>query len=209
MPAPTNLLDGVLGSKASAGGRVYEPQKSNGAILRLNLNGSFGTDDSLVLSLASFPLPKIETDVTRIAYKNEHRQFAGTRNYQNLSVSFHDYIDRATAMTLWAWSLYIHDPRTGKRGLKSVYAKNGTVDVYGPDGAEGQVMPYVIEGAWVNMLDLGDIDYTSDEPVRIQCGFAIDRMYPDPDSTIGSTIFAEVSKAQGQASNSGITASNP
>lgn len=206
MPAPTDFLAGVLGSKASTAGKVFEPQKSNGGLLRINLNGSFGSDDSLVLSLASFPLPKMETDIVSIAYMNEHRQFAGRRNYQNMTVGFHDYIDRATAKTLWAWSLYIHDPKTGKRGVKSVYAKNGTIDVYGPDGAEGQVMSYVIEGIWPHVLDLGDIDYTSDEPVRVQVGFCIDRVYPDPDAQVGSDIFSEVAKAQGQTSGTSPTA---
>ena len=197
MAAPDNFLAGVLGARSSSGGRVFEPQKSNAGTLRINMGGSFGANDDLVLSLASFPLPKNETEQSSIAYLNERRKFAGSTSYADMSVNFHDYVDRKTLMALWAWRLYIHDPRTGKRGFKSVYAKSATIDVYGPNGSSDQVMTYIVEGIWPRGLDPGDIDYTSDEPVRVSVPFSIDRAYPDPDSTLGATIFAEVNKAQG------------
>jgi hypothetical protein len=198
MAAPNDFLAGVLSARASTGGRVFEPQKSNAATLRINMGGSFGTSDSLVLSLASFPLPKNETDISSIAYLNERRKFAGSTSYADMTVNFHDYVDRETLKTLWAWRLYIHDPRTGKRGLKSSYAKSATIDVYGPDGADSQVMTYIVEGIWPHALDVGDIDYSSDEPVRVTVPFCIDRAYPDPDSVIGAEIFSQVNKVQGR-----------
>lgn len=198
MPAPNDFLAGVLSARSSSGGRVFEPQKSNAGILRINLGGSFGSSQSLELALASFPLPKNESDETTIAYLNERRRFAGATSFADMNVNFRDYIDRETLKTLWAWRMYIHDPRTGRRGLKAVYAKTATIDVYGPDGSDSRTMSYIVEGIWPRGIDPGDIDYSSDEPVMVSIPFAIDRAYPDPDSVIGAEIFAEVTKAQGR-----------
>lgn len=190
------FLSGVNGSVQGAGGRVFEPQVSNAARLVIQLAGSgFGDNEDLTLSLQGFTLPQNASDVMTIPFNGEYRFFAGRTMFHGLNMTFHDYVDRKTLQTLWAWRMYIHNPTTGKKGRKSIYARNGSVDLWGPDGADGEVFTYILKGIWINNLDPGSIDYGSNDPVRINANFIVDKAYPDDSTTIGSDILNRAQNA--------------
>lgn len=179
------FLSGVLGS-LTPGQRLFEPQRQNNALLTILDIGAFSGEtsgsSSLTLSLAGFPLPKTSSGEVQIPFLNESRKFAGTTQYDNMNVTFHDYVDRATAKTLWSWRYYIHDPTTGLRGMKYQYAKNAVVDLFPPNNDPTYYARYRIEGIWPMVCDFGDVDMSSDDNIRIGVTFAIDKVFPDPDS---------------------------
>jgi hypothetical protein len=194
MPSSFNFLAGVLSAKgAGTAGTVFEPQRANSAMLSIvSLESIPGMPPNsagyLELAIQSFSLPKVQTNVNVIPYLNEVRKFAGRTDYSNVNVSFHDFIDRKTVDILWAWKNYIHDPATGIRGVKSRYAKAGTISVYPPDTGingevtetgGGRVMRYTLVNIWPVSVDFGDIDMGSDEPVRVGVQFEIDKVYPN------------------------------
>lgn len=183
------FLSGVLGS-LTPGQRLFEPQRQNNALLTVLDMGTFSNEtsgsNSLTLSLAAFPLPKTSSGEITIPFLNEYRKFAGNTQYDNMSVTFHDYVDRATARALWSWRYYIHDPTTGLRGMKHLYAKNAVVDLFPPNNDQTYYARYKIEGIWPQACDFGEIDMGSDDNVRIGVTFAIDKVYPDPDPPAGS-----------------------
>lgn len=180
--AGVGFLSGVLGAPTVSGTRLFEPQRMNNALLTIYNMSRFGDSSSLTLSLAGFPLPKTSSGEVQIPFLNESRKFAGTTQYDNMNVTFHDYVDRATARTLWSWRYYIHDPTTGLRGVKYLYAKNATVDLFSPNNDDNYAAKYTIEGIWPLVCDFGDIDMGSDDNVRIGVTFAIDKVYPTASS---------------------------
>lgn len=189
---PSDFLAGVLGGPNAAPQAGFEPQRMNSALLRI-YGVDFGTghkDDTLTLSLANFPLPKVQTNINAIAYLNELRKFAGNTMQEDMNVSFHDYVDRGVANILWNWHFAIHNPRTGQKSSKAMYAKNGMLEATAPsDGTQvGQTYTYDIYNVWPAMLDMGDIDYNSDEPVRINVHFAVDKIVPRAVTGVGGGI---------------------
>ena len=183
MPNPqvdtSDFLKGVLGTTAA----TWEPQRSNNAILyvtNVNFAPGLAWESTLKFALASFSLPKNETQPSMIPYLNEVRKFAGSTMFADINVTFHDYVERQVASMLWAWRYKIHDPRTGLRGLKADYARQGYIDQFAPDGT--RACRYEIMNIWPGNIDCGEIDMASDEPIRIGVTFVCDKVYPTDDS---------------------------
>lgn len=130
-------LSGVLGG-ATASPVGYEPQRMNSALLYIvdnsasSASASAGGYQVLTLALAAFSLPKVQTSETIIPFLNEQRKYAGGTVYSNLPVRFHDYVNRGVAKILWDWKFKVHDPRTGRKGFKSDYVKQGWIELYPP-----------------------------------------------------------------------------
>lgn len=180
MVATSNdFLGGVLTTPYST---AFEPIRTNNAVLRISIAplnlGLPGAEETLKLSLAGFSLPKNETAPVQIPYLNEVRKFAGQTVFDDISVSFHDYVDAAVARILWTWRYRIHDPNTGLRGIKSSYACDANIEHFAPDG--GRMRVYLVKGIWPMSLDMGDIEMGADEAVRIQVRFACDKIHPAP-----------------------------
>lgn len=174
------FLEGVLGGSYATPSAAFEPQRMNSAVLRIWGAGLIAQgNDTLTLSIANFPLPKVQTNINAIAYLNEIRKFAGNTMQEDMNVSFHDYVDRKVANALWKWHYLIHDPTSGRKSPKTKYALTGYIQCTGPtDDGVGQTFEYDIYNIWPAALDMGDIDYNSDEPVRINVHFAVDKIVP-------------------------------
>lgn len=159
----------------------FEPQRSNNGILRIfDFNfGGFG-GEALELAVKTFPLPKSTTNVTEIDFINQKRKFPGKTTYDDLSVTFNDYIDGGTARALAIWREAVKGSRQGRIGLKSQIAKDGAAILFAPDGTRTRAWDY--KGIWPSTDDFGDIDYASDEPVIINITFTIDLAIPRVDN---------------------------
>lgn len=186
MPAPTNFLQGVLGSIPPGNSATFEPQRVNNALLRIDgLNGAGPDADYLQLSIASFPLPKVSNNAIEVGYLNEKRKFAGNPVFDNLACVFNDYIDINTAMLLLKWRHQVYDPTTGRIGLKTQYAKVGDVTLFAPNGDDRYTRVYLLQGVWPSMYDPGEIDHMGEDTVKINLELTIDKAIPsvglDPD----------------------------
>jgi hypothetical protein len=168
-----NFLSGVLGGPV---GGVYEPQRTNGALLYVTNIGAGGIDEVLTLSLKTFALPKVTNNPQMAQYLNEKRKFAGMPEWDDLPITFHDYVDLKTLTTLLAWRNQVYDPRTGKVGLKSQYAKNGFIKCFAPNGDFERQWDLI--GIWPSNLDPGEIDMQGEDFVTITCNFVIDKAIP-------------------------------
>lgn len=170
-----NFLSGVLGG--SGGKANYEPQRQNNALMYIvGVGGQ--QENVLTLSLSAFPLPKVTQNPIEIGYLNEKRKFAGNPTFDDLSVTFNDYIDVGTADALLLWRHQCYDPNRGTVGLASSYKKSGWVTLFSPDGDPGYNREYTLIGIWPSMFDPGEIDHQGEDVVRITCTFTIDKAYP-------------------------------
>ena len=174
----SSFLAGVLGSKDA--NATFEPQRTNNGLLQISGLEAFSPNgsESIKIAVMNFPLPEVSVNVTEIPYLNERRRYAGNVNYGMMSATFHDYTDRAIAQTLWAWHQYIHNPATGLRGVKAKYAKTAYIDLASPDNDPAAARAYKILNIWPVSINFGQIDMTSDEPVRIGVQFSIDKVFP-------------------------------
>jgi len=177
MPA-VNFLGGVLGNTGSNGAN-FEPQRVNNAVIRIDGLGGAGIDDNfLVLSVSSFPLPKVNNNPIEVGYLNEKRKFAGNPTFDDLSVVFNDYIDVGTAALLMRWRYSVYNPETGTIGLASQYKKRGDVTLFAPNGVDRYDRVYELVGVWPSQYDPGEIDHEGEGVVKITLTLTIDKAVP-------------------------------
>jgi len=166
-----------------AGDSRFELQRVNNALLYIAgldsgsaEGGQPGSEDVLVLSLSSFPLPKRSIGIIETGWLNEKRKFAGNPTYDDLSVVYRDYVEAGVAKVLWKWNYQVHDPETGKTGLAKNYKKAGWMSLFAPDGSiERQ---YNIFGAWPSTFDPGDADMMGEDGMNITMTITIDKAIP-------------------------------
>ena len=187
---PINFLQGVLGSTNFA----FEPQRTNNALISVvGLEGQGTKDDILTLSVASFPLPKVNNNPIEVGYLNEKRKFDGNPVFDDLAIVFNDYLDVQTAALLWRWRYKVYDPTRGTIGLKSQYAKNGWITLFAPNGDEKFNRVYKLIGIWPSQFDPGEIDLAGEDLVKITMTLTIDKAIPDrglaPDGTSQDSAF--------------------
>lgn len=181
-------LNALHANHIGAVGGGFELQRANNALLYIvNLDGN--ANQVVTLSLASFPLPKETSGIIEVNYLNEKRKFAGMVSYDDLTIVFNDYVDKETARLLYNWRYLVKDPITGKIGNKASYAKTGRMVKYSPSGDLDR--EYEIQGIWPSALDGGEIDFASEDGVKVNMTLTIDKaLYlPSITATSAPSIF--------------------
>lgn len=170
-------LDTLHADHIGASGGGFELQRANNALMRIvGLDGDL--NDLFTLSLASFPVPKLNSGIIEVNYLNEKRKFAGMITYDDLTVVFNDYVDEDVSKLLHRWRYSVQDPVTGQMGRKNEYAKEGRVTMYGP-GGDGD-REYLLQGVWPSALDGGEIDFATEDGIKINLTLTIDKVIYDP-----------------------------
>jgi hypothetical protein len=172
---PATFLSGVLGGAGA--NSSYEPQRSNGALLYITGIGNGGIDNVVTLSLKSFPLPKYSIAPQMVGYLNEKRKYAGNPEFEDMQVTFNDYVDLGTMATLLAWWYQVYDPRTGIKGIKANYAKPGFVNEFAPDGSFER--KWLLYGVWPSQLDPGEVEQGSEDLIQVSMTLTIDKSVAD------------------------------
>ncbi len=162
----------------------FEPQRQNNGLIYFTDPTGQLTRDDIRLAIASFPLPKRTMGIVEVGYLNEKRKFAGLPTYDDLSIVFNDYVDRQTAQILTAWNYRVHDPVTGRTGMKADYALSGWMEQYSPNGVITRRWDFI--GAWPSSFDPGDMDMEGEDKVRINMTLTIDKaIMAEPFVTVG------------------------
>lgn len=168
----------------------FEPQRSNNAMLVIDgLPGEQGDSKFVELAINTFSLPKSNHNPTEIHWLNRVFKYAGKRVYDDLTLELNQYVDRDIAAILYAWYAQVQgdkgpiaqgisDPLLdGALGLARDYKKDADIFLYPPNALTGEmVRAYELEGVWPQSVDGGEIDMSSDEPVRMSINLSIDQM---------------------------------
>lgn len=164
------------------GDPAYEPQRANQGIVRFFGAPFAGVDwKVLELTVRQFGLPKFQDNRTEVRYLNETVKFAGSREYDDLTMVFNSTISGQNARLLNAWKSTVHDPVTGRKGLATQYKRQGEMFLLQPDGTIDTNRRFQLIGAWPQSLDSGEVDYEADTPILINTVFCIDKVIP-PDA---------------------------
>lgn len=170
-------LETLHANHIGATGGGFELQRANNALMRIV--GLDGDENNLFqLSLASFPVPKESNGIIEVNYLNEKRKFAGMVTYDDLTVVFNDYVGEDVAGLLTRWRYLVKNPITGKIGFKADYAKEGRVTLYGPDGSADR--EYELQGVWPSGFDGGEIDFATEDGIKINLTLTIDKVIYAP-----------------------------
>jgi len=161
-----------------------EPQRMNNWTLEVEgLGDGQGGTSALVLGLQAFQLPTETSDLVEIFYMNERRQYAGRTLYDGGTLSLTDWLDRGTANVIRRWRKECYDPETGRVGIKTQYAKTGTIYLYAPGGESASAEPTVtrkwrLEGLWPVSVSWGPLDMSSSDKIQIEVQLVYDKAKP-------------------------------
>jgi hypothetical protein len=178
----------------------YEPQrKSNFALVLLDVSNT----DQLTLAIKDVDLPPTAFVQKGIKMFNETMHYAGSvQPFTDLTVNFHDYIDKPILTAITAWAQSVWNPNTGAINWARNYKKSGVLYML-PPGLSGTVPGAVettgatadrqwrLEGIWIKSFKPDQFDNENDgDNTLINVVFSVDRAYPLPmkdDSTAALT----------------------
>jgi hypothetical protein len=163
----------------------FEPQRTNNWLVQINGGPPGMQSDDILLSLKSFPFPVEQNPVKRIRWYNESRTYAGSLgDFADLSMQIHDYIDKATAYSIYLWRRKIWNPHNLTIGLAQMYKCSGVLFLAPPNAMSisdviAKSRTWYLQGIWPISLDMGTFDMDGDgENVMLNCTLAVDRAYP-------------------------------
>lgn len=174
-------LDEYMGADHIAS-EQFEPQRQdNFTIIFTDLPGN--GEDVLALSLSTLSIPVEANEAGEIQYLNETRKYAGRATYENMTISFRDYVDTGTAEAIRQWRRLVYDPDSGSIGLASIYKKNAQLVLSGPNANGSNVdhgtstsRQWELYGVWPQQVTWGSLDMGTSEQVQIEVTFCVDKM---------------------------------
>jgi len=182
------ILSTFAGNSLLAQGGSFEPQRSsNWAISFPGLEN----DETLVLAVKSVDLPGLNIARQGIKYFNTTAHYAGAlQPMENVSIVFHDYIDRDVLGMLSRWFRKVYCPKTGAIGWARDYKRNGSLFLLPPgmaaadcpgvvESEEFQNRVYRVRGAFPIVMKYPELDHDSEgENTLIQFELSTDLVYP-------------------------------
>jgi len=118
---------------------------------------------SWVIKTAQRPQP--QTNVIPIDYINMQRKFAGKWTWNSISITLIDPVVPSAAQAIMEWLRLHHESLTGRDGYQDFYKKD--LDLYGLGPVGDLVEKWKLYGAFLETVDFGGYDYTSDSPIEI------------------------------------------
>ena len=186
-----------FGAYHMIGDDAYEPQRNNNFELHIYFddNNSNGEDvrlrtvekqiiinkdiaeRTLILSTVSVGALNTNVSTIPISYGNTKVKFAGLPDVQDTSITYNDYIGKATERIITAWHAQVFNPMTQVIGRASVYKKRALLVETAPDGSN--VRGWLVKGCFPTNLTFGEYSYQNGGQVRnIQMALTYDIMIP-------------------------------
>jgi len=148
--------------------------------------GRGGSESPLVLSLLSAARPEVTFAPVEIPYRNETYKFAGKPKWSDIPVKFTDYIDINTGLSVYQWLIKVYNPNPGPNqgdmGFKREYAGDVRLNMLtppNPEGQEGIVESWVLQGCWPSDINYDDLDYANSASATISMKLTFDRAFLD------------------------------
>lgn len=187
-----------LGAYHMIGDDAYEPQRTNNFELHIYFPDddekklhtidnwteidSSTAENILILSTVSVSGLGTTSSTIEVAHFNTRIKFAGIPSYNDLTVSFYDFIGKSTERILAAWYGQVQNAKSQIVGRKSVYGKQALLVETAPDGSLARA--WQIFGMFPTNFSLGDYSAETNETRKINLTLNCDYYYP-LDSTEG------------------------
>ncbi len=133
----------------------YEPLRKNRFVFEFD-NGSI-IDHWVVRSGGR---PKLTINEVEIPYMNTSTFVAGRYLWEPIDLTFIDPIGPSSSQKIMEWIRLCTESVTGRMGYAAGYMKNIVLKGLDPTGIE--VQKWLLENAWVQSFDGGDLSYEDD-----------------------------------------------
>ena len=116
--------------------------------------------------------PSRSTNQVVVDYINMKKYFAGKSQWSTFDISLIDAIIPSSAQAVTNWIKLQFDSTTGRCGYAEQYKKTLTLKLLGPAG--DVVQEWQLIGCWVSNVDYGDLDWSSDQILKISLTLRFD-----------------------------------
>ena len=159
---------------------AFEIQRTNNFRVDINLS-EFGGEVGLVsLACETSGLPNSSTDPLEAPYGNSTVKVAGKTNFDDISITVKDFIEKDIEAILMQWRYAVYNPETGKVGWARNYKREARITLYAPNGECERV--WIATGVWPTTLELGDLDYSSSDLRKVTMTLSVDHAQMDRDN---------------------------
>lgn len=135
---------------------VYEPLRKNRFIF------SFPSDTGIQSWWVSMSaLPSINQNSTEMAFLNTSTWVLGRYVWEELTISFRQFIGPSTTQALMEWVRLESESATGRQGYAAGYKRNISISMLDPTGVP--VQKWVLINAFPTTVNFGDLAYDSDD----------------------------------------------
>lgn len=137
----------------------------------------FTPDNLLRLSLSSHGMPNHSGEVIKIRKGNEEIKFNGQETFEDIDISWTDWIGADIENVVSAWDGLRYNPVTGFSHPAKNYKKYGTIVQYSPDGKI--VRTWKLMGIWLNAVKFGEYNRSNNDHREISATIHVDKAYPE------------------------------
>lgn len=146
---------------------VYEPLRKNRFIF------TFPSDlglQSWYVSTAA--LPSINQGIIEIPFLNTSTWVLGRYTWDEMSISFRQFIGPSTTQALMEWIRLCSESVTGRQGYAAGYKRNVTIQMLDPTGVA--VQKWVLVNAFPGVSNFGSLGYDDDALAEAEVSFRYD-----------------------------------
>ena len=136
---------------------TYEPKRKFRWVLQID------GIDAFTLKTAS--RPSFTFDETVIDYINTKRYLMGKMTPNTIPVVLYDPIAPSAAQAVMNWVRLGYEVVTGRMGYATYYKKNLSLKLLDPQGSVIEL--WDVQGAWVQEVNFGDLDYASSDAMEV------------------------------------------
>jgi hypothetical protein len=142
----------------------WEPKKAHQFIMEID-----GIPAYLIHSSAK---PSIENNEITLDHMNVQRYVKGKSKWSSISITLYDPIVPSAAQAVMDWVRLHHESATGRDGYSSMYKKEITLTQLSPLGEK--IEEWILKGAFITSAKFGDLDWSSEEVVKISMDLRYD-----------------------------------
>ena len=116
--------------------------------------------------------PKYSSESIVLDHINVKRKIKGKSNWDDVTVTLYDPIVPSGAQSVMEWVRTSHESITGRDGYADFYKKN--IDIYALGPVGDKIENWKLVGAFIQSVDFGDMDWSSNDPVNITLTLSVD-----------------------------------
>ena len=160
----TNFADYGIDNNYWNNAYSWEPKKAHQFIMEIQ-----GIPAYLIHASAK---PSIENGEVTLDHMNVQRYVKGKSKWNSISITLYDPIVPSAAQAVMDWVRLHHESATGRDGYSSMYKKEITLTQLSPLGEK--IEEWILKGAFITSAKFGDLDWSSEEVVKISMDLRYD-----------------------------------
>lgn len=161
---------------SSSQSSTLEPLRKNRWFMQFtSVPGNSGTGaERLAFTAHTATRPSFSFNEVEQQRLNERYYVAGKPTWNNLAMSFYDFIQgpQSASHIMWEWATSVYNPVTGQMFFKTQYMTSATLAMLDPSG--GVVQVWNLFYIWPQEVNWNDLSSEDDGPAEVNVTFRYD-----------------------------------